>query len=401
VFFDSLIGLELVIVINRVCSRLSYCKVLLSSLLVLAVLLLAYVFVGVAPASANGVLDMAVVRGTDSHLYWNSYNSGPSWGPSWVSLGGSTPSPPGICEAEGLGYVYVVVRGMDNGIYLRLWSSSVGWSSFWVSPPGGGRTIDTPACAYLNGIFVVVRGTNNELYWNYYNNVWSGWVDLHGKSASAPVLVSIPSLNRIDLVVQGTDNGIYHKFFPSPPGGVWSSSWDSPGGKTSSKPAAAFYFNHFPSSTDFNYLFLVVRGTDNNVYSSSFLIGGGWGVWVNLSGKTLYAPTLAYYANGCSPGTPSNCYSIDALAVRGTDNAVYHKTLTGYWDWSGSWDSPGGSITNSPALAYVPGSSAQFLLLVEGSSNKLYSNTVTGSTWGTWGSVGGATNSDPALVAIV
>jgi hypothetical protein len=380
---------------------LIYCKVPLRGLLVLTVLVLAYVLIGVVPASAvPTTLDIAVVRGTNNGVYWNSYNSLGSWG-SWASLAGATLSPPGICEEAG-GIVYVVVRGMDNGIYVKAWSSGSGWSASWASPPGGGRTMDQPACAYLNGLFIVVRGMNNELYWTWSNGMtWSGWVDLHGKSASAPVLVSIPSLNRIDLVVQGTDNGIYHKFFPSPPGGVWSSSWDSPGGKTSSKPAAAFYFNHFPSSTDFNYLFLVVRGTDNNVYSSSFLIGGGWGVWVNLSGKTLYAPTLAYYANGCSPGTPSNCYSIDALAVRGTDNAVYHKTLTGYWDWSGSWDSPGGSITNSPALAYVPGSSAQFLLLVEGSSNKLYSNTVTGSTWGTWGSVGGATNSDPALVAIV
>ncbi len=150
----------------------------------------------------------------------------------------------------------------------------------------------------------------------------------------------------------------------------------------------------------------MVRGTDNNVYSNIYEISPytGWGmdmVWISLSGATLSAPTLAYDANGCSPGTKANCASIAALAVRGTDNAVYHKTLSSS-GWSAGWDSPGGAIYGSPALAYVPGSSGQFLLLVEGGGHNLYSNTVTGSTWGTYSSVdSGATPSDPALVAVL
>jgi hypothetical protein len=392
-------------VIDGDCFRLVYCKVLLRSLLVLAVLVLGYVLVGVAPASALAATwDIAVVRGTDNHLYWNSYNSVPSWG-SWQSLGGATLSPPGICEVLGFGEVWVVVRGTDNGIYLKYWYAGT-WSG-WISPTGGGATIDQPACAYLYPfLHIVVRGGGNELYSNSYNGVWSGWHDLHGKSSSSPVLVSTPLLNRIDLVVQGTDNGIYHKAYTS---GAWSSSWDSPGGKTLSKPAATLFTDVLGCATgcvERDQLRLVVRGTDNNVYSNIYEIlpYTGWGmdmVWISLSGATLSAPTLAYDANGCSPGTLINCASIAALAVRGTDNAVYHKTLSNN-AWSGSWDSPGGSITNSPALAYVPGSSAQFLLLVQGSSNnKLYSNTVTGSTWSTYSSVGGATNSDPALVAVL
>ena len=386
--------------IDAGCSPLIYYKVLLRGLLVLAVLVLGYVLVGVAPASAVTTWDIAVVRGTDNGVYWNSYNSVPSWG-SWQSLGGATPSPPGICEVFGFGQVWVVVRGTDNGVYLKYWYAGA-WSG-WISPTGGGATIDQPACAYLYPfLHVVVRGVGNELYWNSYGNSgWSGWVDLHGTSASAPVLVSMPWLNRIDLVVQGTDNGIYHKAYTS---GSWSANWDSPGGKTLSRPAAAFltYVSWCPSCYELDYLELVVRGTDNNVYENFYEISPytGWAVWSSLSGATLSAPTLAYDANGCSPGSTVNCNSIDALAVRGTDNAVYRKTFTGFW--SVSWDSPGGSIANSPALAYVPGSSAQFLLLVQGNpSNNLYSNTVTGSTWGTYSSVSGATNSDPALAAVL
>jgi len=153
----------------------------------------------------------------------------------------------------------------------------------------------------------------------------------------------------------------------------------------------------------------VVRGMDNKLYYNDLDVypAYGYSEWFNypLSGATLFAttPTLAPYANGCSLSLKSNCNSIDALAARGTDNAVYHNTFSGAYasGWSG-WDSPGGSISNSPALAYVPTGSGQFLLLVEGNpSSKLYSNTVTGSTWSGYSSVGGATNSDPALVAVL
>jgi hypothetical protein len=407
VFFDTLKGSELVIVINGVCSRLVYCKVLLRSLLVLTVLVLAYVLVGVAPVLALvTTLNIAVARGTNNGVYAASYNSPGVWS-SWQSLGGSTPSPPGICDAEGFGVVYLVVRGMDNGIYVNGWTGGSGWAG-WSSPPGGGKTIDQPACAYLDGfLHVVVRGMNNELYWNSWAGLWTGWVDLHGKSASAPVLVSTTP-DRIDLVVQGMDNGIYHKTYTgSPPSGTWS-SWNSPGGATSSRPAAAFWMqiDCLSGCVEYDVLHLVVRGTDNNVYSNSFLIDGinpHWGTWLSLKGKTGSAPTVASYANGCTSSSTMDCHWIDELAVRGTDNAVYHATL--YYGWSG-WDSPGGSISNSPALAYVPGMLPnQFLLLVEGSSpsHNLYSNTVTasGSTWSTYSSVGGATISDPALVAVL
>ena len=390
---------------NHNWSRLIHCEVPLKGLLVLALSVLGGVLVGLAPASAYPtVLDWAVVRGTDNHVYVASYSSG-GWS-GWQALGGSTFSSPGVCEAAGLSTVYVFVRGTDNGVYVNGWTSSSGWSGSWVSPPGGGRTIDAPACAYLDGfLHVVVRGMNNELYWNSWAGGWVGWVDLHGKSISAPVLVSTPSLDRIDLVVQGADNGIYHKSYTgSPPSGTWS-SWDGPGGKTSSKPAIAFYFER-AFSVNYESFFLVVRGTDNKIYRNRFHVGGSWEGWGSyggpiLSGVMLSAPTFVPYDNGCTPGsTVANCNSIDALAVRGTNNALYHNTYS-FGAWSG-WDSPGGSIANSPALAYIPGTAAQFLLLVEGySNNNLYSNTVTGATWGTWMGVGGATNSDPALVAVL
>jgi hypothetical protein len=158
------------------------------------------------------------------------------------------------------------------------------------------------------------------------------------------------------------------------------------------------------SCAPYDYLELVARGTDNNIYANYLeiypLVGIGWASWYSLSGQTLFAPTLAYDANGCIPsGSTVDCHSLDTLAVHGTDNAVYHKIFADpLCCGAPSWDSPGGAIANSPALAYVPGSVGQFLLLVEGyPSNNLYSNTVVGVIWGGYSSVSGATNSDPAL----
>jgi hypothetical protein len=277
---------------------------------------------------------------------------------------------------------------------------------------------------------------NNELYWNSYaNGVWSGWVDLQGASASAPVLVSIPALYRIDLFVQGMDNGIYHKAYISTHGytsGVWSSSWDSPGGATLNKPAAAFHEQVLACESigchEYDWVELDVRGTDNRIYDNQYIVSSpypnqlGWHGWScpgSTCGTTLSAPTLAPFDNGCEVGATNDCYSLVALAVRGTDNAVYHTTYSeNYWT---PWDSAGGSISNSPALAYnLNGLDwySQFVLLVEGGGNNLYSNTVTtgcvasqyscshggtGGPTGTWAgysSVGGATNSDPAFVTL-
>ncbi len=342
---------------------MTYCRVLLKSMLILAVLLLAYVLVGIAPASAVTTYDIAVVRGTDNGVYWNSFNGFIDlWG-GWRSLAGATPSPPGICEAIGWGTVIVVVRGTDDGIYFKSWTSGSGWDAGWATVPGGGRTIDQPACAYLNGWYFVVRGTGGELYWQSYTGpgMWSGWQDLHGASNSVPVLLSTPSLIRLDLFVQGTDNGIYHNAFTS---GSWS-GWDSPGGSTLSKPAAAFsttviYCEKGPGQCLYSYWFnVVVRGTDNGIYHNKYGAqgcGGAWcwRQWDNVGGQTGSAPTLAYYANNCLPASTVDCNSDDELAVRGTDNAVYYA-----WDYFAtgkySLQSLGGSIANSPALAWGGG----------------------------------------------
>ncbi len=308
--------------------------------------------------------------------------------------------------------VTVVVRGTDNRIYSNTWdgSSDTGpGSANWYSE--GGATTDTPACAYVSGkVIIVVRGTNNnQLYWRTSGEA-PGWQTLYGQAKSTPVLVSIPWQDTVELFVQGMDNRIYQNQYSV--AGGWSSTWHpNIYGKSAGSPAAAvrLAIRCNPGCAEYDDVIVVVRGMDNHVYWTYYHAIGpgslGWAYgWASLSGTTFSPPTLSYhyYLTSCNSATTHDCTTFVALAVRGADNKVYHKTFGLTGDVWSTWDSPGGLIYNRPALAayiasgYLPAC----VLLVQGTNGRLYANTFEG-TWGTWSYVSGATNSDPALAAIL
>src|SRR5206468_9329568 len=96
------------------------------------------------------------------------------------------------------------LRGSDNtSIFLKSYSNGA-WSA-WTSP-GGGTTAE-PACASMNGtLHLLVRGVDYGLWYNSLDEVsgrWSGWQSLGGSLESPPALAASPSINRLDVVVQG------------------------------------------------------------------------------------------------------------------------------------------------------------------------------------------------------
>jgi hypothetical protein len=226
-------------------------------------------------------------------------------------------------------------------------------------------------------LLAVVRGTDNGVYYDVGNWIitssfrflsWSGWASLPGGTSSAPTLCTgEEGTGDADLVLRGTDNGIYHRAYAS---GSWSSSWDTPGGATNDQPACVEY-NGF--------LYVVVRGTDNSLYFNSYNQGSKtWGSWVGLGGATNAPPTLVYEDYGGLTRLE--------LFVRGTNNAIYHKGGriggTGAVTWASwaSWDSLGGA-TPSAVTALWAGSSlpGYFLygvvvVFVQGTDNGVYVN---------------------------
>jgi hypothetical protein len=216
---------------------------------------------------------------------------------------------------------------------------------------------------------------DNAIWYNSYNDtsrVWSGWVFLGGYATGSPVLVASSSANRLDLLVQGGANVVWHKSYVN---GVWSSTWDTPDGTSPSTPAAV---------SDGSTLHLVIRGSDNGIYYNSLAFNtGSWSGWKSLFGSTMLAPSLAIDSSGTVH-----------LVVVGLNGFVYHMSKPAGGPWSGTWDSPGGSTGLAPAVV-VNGSSIE--IVVEGTDGRLYSNTLQGSSWQGWNGMGGTTNNPPAI----
>ena len=315
----------------------------------------------------------SVVRGVDNGIYLSSFSSG--WS-SWGSLSGETAAPPVLCSST-LGGFDLIVRGSDNAsIWHRSYSNGV-WSA-WDSP--GGATHDQPTCAFQGGLLrVVVRGTDNGLWYNSRNDTsgtWGTWQSLGGYATGPPVLGASPAGWRLDLMVQGNGNTIWHKSFLN---GVWSALWDTPSGSTLSTPAAA---------SDGQMLHVVVRGADNGAwYNSLNFTSGLWSDWSSLGGATPTAPSLTVDASGTVH-----------LVVAGLNSGIYHKMKTAAGVWSPNWDSPGGSTNNAIALE-APGTTLQ--IMVQGLDGGLWYNSLAGSSWTGWTGLGGTTLSTPSLGALL
>jgi len=237
---------------------------------------------------------------------------------------------------------------------------------------------------YGSRIDVVVRGADNRIYHKYYKSVggWSGWLSLGGATNDQPAVALAGAY--LHVVVRGTDNGIYHKKFVLPDG-PWDASWTNVGGATLSTPALA----------KGPFLYLFVRGTDNGIYCKYW--SGGWvASWSSVPGATNDIPASCV----------DSYYGTLLLVVRGTDNGIYEKRGSippGGWPltWSGWTKLPGATIS-PPTLEYAYLASDSYVnLVVRGADNTIYYNRWKwpGSWLASWINLGGVTIDRPDLWA--
>lgn len=88
--------------------------------------------------------------------------------------------------------LFLVVRGTDNGIYYRFFNESTSTWNAWVRLPG--LTSQSPAAAICNNeLRIVVLGTDGRLYFGYVDlstSMFNGWKMIDGLTPSAPELAS-------------------------------------------------------------------------------------------------------------------------------------------------------------------------------------------------------------------
>jgi hypothetical protein len=322
-------------------------------------------FVGVTPPTL-----VSVVTGTDGNLYWNTFTG--TWG-AWQPLNGQSPSPPSLC-ASGSSSTELLVRGTDNGIYHKTFSGGT-FTATWQRNPTG-VTIGQPVCAVIGTtLYVVVRGATGELFYTTFDllaHTWAAsWIDLLGSSPSTPALAATPSLTRLDLVVRGDDNQIYHKAFVS---GAWAAAWDTSNrspvpDKTIASPVIV---------SDGSTLHVIVIGTESNIWYATRSFAGAWSTYTSLSGAASIAPALTIDSAGALH-----------LIVRGFDAQMYSKSKPSGGSWDAAWVNAGGVLASGPA-AVVSGSSVA--VLVQGVDNTIWYNTLTGATWSGFVSTNGQTS---------
>jgi hypothetical protein len=229
--------------------------------------------------------------------------------------------------------------------------------------PGGGRTVDTPAAVMApnGGLYLVVRGTDDRVYFNYRDGSgWQGWrlvaagrtendgvTDLY--TYSAPAVTWNSFYGTAEIYVRADNDRIYMDSNPN----YW---WNfGPyfgevygGGTTYSGPAAA---------SGGNQVRVFARGTDsgNQIWMNWKWASGHYQGWYEAlpNGATPDSPAAASDANG-------NYY----VAVRGTNNLIY--SFRGTWTQVGN-----GSTYSQPAIGYTPHG---LCIFVRGTNNLIYHN---------------------------
>jgi hypothetical protein len=173
--------------------------------------------------SGNDVLVFDV--GANNQLYVDSCDLAAHCS-GWSSLGGVITSKPGaVFQGPNVADYSVYARGTNGAVWGRT-HTTAGWGS-WYQEGGNLRAGTGPAAADLNGTYVLVTGTDNQLYLAEVGHF--GFEPVGGMTTASPGLAvtAASSAGPAALVgvARGTDNqGYYHRFLSSSPG------WHAMGG---------------------------------------------------------------------------------------------------------------------------------------------------------------------------
>ena len=170
----------------------------------------------------------------------------------------------------------IVVTRTDERIFYKWWDLGQG-GQVYGELEGGGRTGAAPAAALVgpqhNYLFVVVKGLDGNIYVNQgeLGKPFVGWGSSKNfQTGVAPGAAS--SGNTTAVVAAGTDGRIFYDWWDLGQGGRGFTELDG-GGRTDAAPAAALV------GPQHNYLFVVVKGLDGNIYLNQGELGKPFVGW--------------------------------------------------------------------------------------------------------------------------
>ena len=288
-----------------------------------------------------------------SNPYWQTYNQ------RCIDMGS--------IESLGPGY-----PGHDTHVH-NAWGTGSGVN---VAPPPGsptcGATIAGPDAVSWGSqrIDVVVRGAGNDIYHRVYTSAgWGGFNSIGGDSTTGPSICSWGT-GRLDIFCRGADGSLMHRAMNDT---GWQ-DWQSLGNDLEAAPDAVSWG---PGRID-----VVVRANGNNIMHRAYH-DGAWDDWQNMGGGNVAsAPSICSWASG----------RLDVF-YRSSNNELWHQgyNSTG---WLG-WQNLGGNIVGGPDAACW--GSGRMDVVVRGPNNDILHRAFHDGAWDVWQSLGGNSASDPGI----
>ena len=276
---------------------------------------------------------------------------------SWSSIAANMTSAPAVASWAP-GRLDVFARGQDNALYHTYTTNGGQTWVYWQRIPANMTSAPTAVSWGTDRIDVFARGTDNALYHTYTidgGTTWVYWTRINANMSSAPAVASWGP-NRLDVFARGQDLALYHTY--STNGGTTWIYWERLGASMTSDPAAV-------SAPGSNRIDVFARGNDNAVYRRTYDTVNGWQYWVRIGGNLGSGPGAA----SCAAGR------LDVLAL-GQDGALYHTYSTdGGASWI-YWERFGGSWTSAPAVV-APPTTHSLEIFERGTDNALYHATLT------------------------
>lgn len=289
--------------------------------------------------------------------------------PNWALMGNELISGVGVSSWKPE-VMDLFVRGTDNLLYYKWYdSNNGGWKQSY-EQLGSGEISFSPVAVSGGGsdlidVFARGIGASDGVYHKVWkDSVWSGWQRLGSMDTLSGPGLSWEPTRRLDVFVRRTDNALYvYQYNPTTDG--WEGPWPLDGQITSS-PAAIALVN--------GPVHVFARGTDNALWHRWY--DNGWQNWESLGG-----PNGGQISSDPESGPSVASWGSRRLDVfvRGTDDAVWRKwSDNGGASWS-NWESLGGVVTSSPAaISRAPNLIEVF---VRGTDGKLYHIWWDGTAW--------------------
>jgi hypothetical protein len=202
--------------------------------------------------------------------------------------------------------------GTDRGLYWNQTAPSdftpsdqwMGWSPA-ASGSLNGLAATSPAFG-VQDVFTI--GADSVLYYNEYNGSgWNGWSPLEYPKKVKAVAATSLSQSRLDVLVIGTDDRVYHKTRVY---GVWSPYYPIASNQVKGIAATAVSSNR---------LQVVVIGTDDVVYVNE--LSATWSGYSQIASNKVKAIAAASLGGGKS----------DVFVIGTDDRLYYNRRENGVW----------------------------------------------------------------------